>query len=138
MSISAISIGLSGMKAAVAQLDASAVNTANVLTAGAVPGSPGAATHPVYQPVTVELSEASAGGQPAGVTVGLSRTKGAILQTYDPTSPLADSKGMVAVPNIAVPGEVAKVLAARRQFEASANLLQVATRMQKSALDVLA
>jgi flagellar basal body rod protein FlgC len=61
-----------------------------------------------------------------------------ILQTYDPTSPLADSKGMVAVPNIAVPGEVAKVLAARRQFEASANLLQVATRMQKSALDVLA
>lgn len=138
MSISAISIGLSGIKAATAQVDASAENVANALTTGVVPGSPGAADHPAYQPVTVELSEAASSGQAAGVDVKLTRSTGSVLQTYDPTSPLANNKGMVAVPNISVPGEVAKVLAARRQFEASANLLQVATRMQKSALDVLA
>ena len=67
MSMSAISTGLSGLRAAEARLDAVAANVANMSTVGTAPGASGSS--PVYEPIDVVTFQ-SGGGRPSGVGYG--------------------------------------------------------------------
>lgn len=136
MSLSAISIGLSGMRAAEARLEATASNVANAGTTGQIP-SPGA-THPVYAPVRVELSEAAAGGAPAGVSARLARDPSGYQAVADPASPDANAQGLVALPAVDLASEMVDLIAARIQYAASAQVVRAAGDMEKKALDTLA
>lgn len=130
--LSAISIGLSGLRAAETRLDATASNVANANTTGQVPG-PGA-TRPVFAPVRVELSEAAGGG----VSARAVRDTSAYTNTYDPTSPDANASGLVASPDVDLVSEAVDLITAKVQYEASARIIKAAEDLQKAALDTLA
>jgi flagellar basal-body rod protein FlgC len=136
MTLSAITIGLSGMRAAEARLEATASNVANAGSTGQIP-SPGA-THPVYAPVRVELSEAASGGAPAGVSARLVRDPTGYVPVSDPTSPDANAQGLVALPGVDLASEMVDLIAARVQYAASAQVVRAAGDMQKKALDTFA
>lgn len=130
--LSAISIGLSGMRAAETRLDATASNIANASSTGQVPG-PGA-TRPAFAPVRVELSEAAGGGvsaRPVRDTSGYSLLS-------DPSSPDANASGLVASPNVDLVSEAVDLITAKVQYEASARIIRTAEDLQKTALDTLA
>jgi flagellar basal-body rod protein FlgC len=138
MSISAVSIAVSGMQAARARLQASAANVANIASTGAVPGSGSSTAKSVYQPVSVNQYANAAGNQPGGVAFTVSRNAGGYVQTYDPTSPDANSAGMVAMPNIDLAAEMINVIDAKAEYAASAKIVRAADDMQKAAIDLLA
>lgn len=125
------------MQAASAQLDAAVSNIANSQTIGGIPGTVGGVRAPVYQPVTVTLSDASRNGGSGGVSATASSSSN-YSRTYNPDAPIADVKGYVATPNVGVATELVNALLARTQFEASAMIVKVASDMQKAAIDILA
>jgi len=135
--IPALSIALSGMQVATTELDAAASNIANSQTTGGVPGTSGALTNPVYQPVTVTLSDEAKSGTPGGVKATTSSSLD-YTETYDPTAPYADSRGYVATPAVDLSTQLVNVAYARIQFEANAKVAKVASQMAKTAIDILA
>ena len=76
--------------------------------------------------------------QPAGAGFSYSRDASAFTTVYDPTSPDADGKGLVALPNVDIAGEAVNLITARFQFAASAKVAQIAMDTQKTLLDTLA
>ncbi len=116
MSIS--SIALSGIRASTVHLAASASNVANVNSAGIVPGSDteGPAA---YQPVNA-VSGSLLGG---GVIARLEPSGAAPRLDHDPSSPLADARGMVAQPDVELSDEAVAMLTAKVAFEANARML---------------
>jgi flagellar basal-body rod protein FlgC len=137
MSMSAISIGVSGMQAAAAQLQASASNIANMATTGAVPVASGSTGGTVYQPVSVNQYVAP-GGDSNGVAYSISRNADGYFQTYDPTSPDANGDGMIAVPNVDIATQMVNSMRASADYAASAKIVQVADDMEKTAIDMIA
>ena len=135
--IPALSIALSGMQAASTQLAASASNIANAETVGGIPGTPGGASNPAYQPVTVSLSDTAANGVPGGVAAKTT-SRSDYYTTYDPDAPFADARGYVATPAVDPAAELVNVANARYQFEASAKIVKVANEMEKAEIDILA
>ena len=135
--IPALSIALSGMQAASTQLAATASNIANAQTIGGIPGTPGGASNPVYQPVTVSFSSVATNGVPGGVAARTTSSSD-YYTTYNPDAPFADAKGNVAAPAVDPAKELVNAAFARYQFEASAKLVKVANEMQKAAIDILA
>ena len=137
--MSAISIALSGMRVAEARLEASSANIANMTNSGAVPdGSAPAGANPVFQPVRVNAFSTGSDGQPGGAGFSFSRDASAFTTVSDPTSPDANGKGLVAVPNVDIAQEALNLITARIQFEASAKVVGLVRDMQKSTLDTLA
>jgi flagellar basal-body rod protein FlgC len=130
--LSAISIGLSGLRAAETRLDATASNIANAGTTGEVPG-PGA-SRPVYAPVRVELSEAAGGGVLARPVADTS----AYSLAYAPSSPDANAAGIIGTPNVDIVTEAMDLITAKVQYEASARIIKTVEDLQKTALDTLA
>ena len=133
MGISAISSGLSAIQAAMAQMEASASNIANVTTSGTVPGSTGGSGSSVYQPISVQQYDT--GG---GVGYSFSRDASAYFQSYDPTSPSADAAGMVAIPAVDLASQLVSVDEARLQFTAATKVVRAAADLQKTAIDMTA
>lgn len=125
---SAVAIAASGLTAATLRLSASASNLANAGDASAV----GAA--PAYAPVQVADTAAPGGGVVARA-VSLSP---ASLIAYDPTSPLANSQGLIDAPAIDPIAEITNQLQARQAFAFSLTALRVAEQDQKSLLDMTA
>ena len=139
MSMSAFGIAVTGMRAATARLEAASANIANAQSAGAVPGSDApAGAGRVFQPVRVEQFEAGGPGAPGGVGYRFTRDPGAYVQAYDPASPDANGKGMVALPNVDMATEALNLITAKLQYSISAKIARVASDMQRTALDTLA
>jgi flagellar basal-body rod protein FlgC len=137
MAISAISIAASGMKVASARLSASASNIANMATTGAIPGTAGTVSNPVYQPVDVVTFDAGSSGQPAGAGYKVQRTNG-YFSAYNPVLPYADAEGMIAVPNVDLVSEIVDTMQASLQFQASAKVVRAISETEKSTIDILA
>lgn len=135
--MSTISIAVSGMQAASAQLLASASNIANMSTTGAVPVASGSTGGTVYQPISVNQFTAP-GGQPNGVAYSISQNADGYFQTYDPSSPNANADGMIAVPNVDVATEMINAMRASADYAANAKIVKAADDMQKAALDLIA
>lgn len=129
MSLGAIATSLSGMNAAVRRLEVSATNVANLRTTGTVPDGNGSST--AYVPLAVHQQALAGGG--VGTTVAPAR-QGFRLD-YDPTSPDADERGLVAAPDIDLAGEVATQLTAKLDYRAALKVMHVADEMLKSTLD---
>lgn len=136
MFMSALSISMSGMQAAEAQLTAVASNVANMTDVGSPPGSSSGTS--VYQPIDVVDMQSGSGTQPAGVAFSFARNPQAYAQTYSPTSPAADANGMVATPQVDLADQMAKLAYAKLQFTASAKVAAATSSMQQAAVDMMA
>ena len=132
---SILSIATSGMTAATRRLEVSARNVANVRSDGPLPSADAAvqAQYPsAYSPLRVDQIEVDGGGTIANV----SRNSPSHVRSYDPTAPYADSRGMVASPNVDLADEVVQQMVAQYTFAANAKVVNVYAQMMKSLLDI--
>ena len=127
-------IGVSGMRAAAARLQAAASNVANMQTNGRVPTGGAPQPGDVYQPVDVVQVDQKGGG----VATSYVSRQGAYSMVSDPNSPFADTNGMVAAPEIDLATEMVNVIIAKYQFAASTKIVEADSQMQKATLDTLA
>jgi flagellar basal-body rod protein FlgC len=143
----AVSIALSGLRAQQTRLAAGASNIANASTTGTVPAaSPsapastasGGASVPtafsVYRPLNVNLTSLATGGVRADVTAD---PKGFSL-VYDPSSPYANTEGMIAAPNVDLTREIVSLLEIKNSFKANIAVLKTQDEMLGALLDTRA
>ena len=122
------------MQAASLRLDVSASNVANMSSDGPLPDATNAAAFPpAYAPQRVDQVEV-AGGTAARVT----NVSPSYVPAYDPSAPYADKNGMVAAPNVDLTNEVVQQVTAAYEFAANARVLQTASQMMKTLLDIKA
>jgi flagellar basal-body rod protein FlgC len=134
MSIASVT-AVSGMKAASLRLQVSASNVANVTSSGPLPDAANAANFPAaYTPLRVDQTQTAGGGTQAIVS---SVTPPAVF-VYDPTSPFADSGGMVAGPNVDLGDEIVQQMIARYSFAANAQVVRSDSQMTASLLNITA
>ncbi|MGE5166251.1 MAG: hypothetical protein ACM3IH_19820 [Sphingobacteriales bacterium] len=60
------------------------------------------------------------------------------VATFDPTAPFADSRRMVASPNIDLANELVQTLIARYSFAANATVIHVDAQMSAALFDITA
>ena len=131
MSIGAVQSSLSGMTAATKRMEAAASNIANARSTGAVPDAEGQTN--AYRPVEVTQVAPVGGGV---MTNTVPKTPPFQLQ-FEPDSPEANAKGLVASPNVDTASELTDVLQARINYAASAKVMKTAADMQRTAIDTL-
>jgi flagellar basal-body rod protein FlgC len=128
---SAMNIGRTGVGMAHHWLDAIAHNLANANTATTPGQEPFRALKPVVQP----LAGGPFGSTGSGVvTVAQARQGGDAPQVYDPTHPLADADGMVAMPVMDTSGQMVDLIIAQRHYQANIRTVQSAKEAYESAL----
>jgi flagellar basal-body rod protein FlgC len=134
MSLSSVlSIASSGLAAASLRLQVSANNVANALSVGPLPDAPNAGNFPsAYVPERVDQVAATGGGTSA--TVGT--VTPSFVPQYDPTAPFANANGQVAAPNVDLANEAVQQIVARYAFAANAKVIQTASEMMKTLLDI--
>ncbi len=131
----ASSIALSGLRAATVRLQVSANNVANAYSSGPLPGSPASASFPApYAPERVD-QVASAGG---GTSATVSTVSPGSVPAFDPGAPYADSRGMVAMPNVDFTSEIAQQIMARVSFAANVQVLITDAQMTSALFDIKA
>lgn len=130
-----MAIGVSGMRAAEARLNAASSNIANSRSAGSLDPARGKAP---YTPIDAVTKDLSSGGQPAGVATSYQPRNSAPVAVSDPGSPFADEAGMVGMPDVDIGEELISAMLAKFEYAASARMIGVAGDMQKSAIDILA
>jgi len=130
-----VSIALSGLNAQQKRLAATASNIANVSTSGRVPtAGPSAPASTVYRPLMANLTSLGTGGVWADITVD---PQGYSL-SYDPSSPYANSEGMIAVPNVDLTQEIVKTMEIENAFKANLAVLKTQDEMLGELLDTQA
>ena len=131
----ASSIAASGLAAAALRLQVSAGNVANVLSFGPLPDSANAADFSsAYQPLTVSQADVAGGGTSATVVPSLPW----YTPVEDPTAPFADSRGMVAAPNVDLGSELIAQMLARYVYATNARVISADARMTNYLFDILA
>ena len=125
-------IAVSGMNASTTWLETTASNVANMNDTSALPAQ--GAPYSGYQPVTVAMSAGASGGVKAQVEPLMP----AYSPGYDPSAPMANSQGMVAVPNVDLATAVVDQTMALQSYKASADVFRVAEQMAKTTLDMMA
>jgi|SRR6516165_3503150 flagellar basal-body rod protein FlgC len=123
----AFAIAKSGMQAASLRLDVSASNVANMSSDGPLPDATNATAFP---PDQVEVA--------GGTAAQASNVSPSYVPAYDPGAPYADKNGMVAAPNVDLTNEVVQQMTAAYEFAANARVLQTASQMMKTLLDIKA
>jgi flagellar basal-body rod protein FlgC len=132
---SILSIATSGMAAAARRLEASARNVANARSDGPLPSADATvkAQYPsAYSPPRVDQVETDGGGTIANVR----RNSPSHARSYDPNAPYADSRGMVASPNVDLADEAVQQMVSQHTLVANAQVARVYARMMKSLLDI--
>jgi len=126
----ALNISGSGIDAAQAWINTSAGNIANANDVA--PTSAGAYQEqtPVFVPDVSLPDGTSAGVAVAGVALGSS----AGIVESDPQSPLADSQGLVRVPDVSMAHELVNLVQAQNDFQANTAALERAKTAYQSAL----
>jgi flagellar basal-body rod protein FlgC len=128
----AANIAVSGMDASATWMDTIASNVANMNDISALPA--GGAPYTGYQPVTVATSATPSGG----VTADVEPTMPAYSAGYDPSAPLANAQGLVAVPNVDLATAVVDQITALQSYKANADAFRAAEDMTKVTLDLMA
>src|ERR1700748_1363803 len=119
-------ISMTGLTAAQTQLQVSASNVANMGDTAPLPGS-GVSGPAPFVPTRVETVSLGSGG----VQAQLSAADPASASTYAPRNPYADSKGMVATPNVDPVNETVARMQAMQLYQASAAMLEANNKMQR-------
>ena len=128
----ALNIAVSGMDASATWMDTIASNVANMNDTAALPAAN--AAYSGYQPVTVAMSAAASGGVSALVEPQMP----AYSPGYDPSAPLANSQGLVSVPNVDLATAVVDQAMALQSYKANADVFRAAEEMAKVTLDLTA
>lgn len=131
MSLSAISISVSGMNAATTRLEAAASNIANFQSTGTVPDATGATT--AYQPLDVRQTAVEGGG----VSATMVPVPSAWRLQQDSLSPDANADGYVAAPAVDLATELVDAMLSQISYTASLKTLKAASDMQKTVVDML-
>jgi flagellar basal-body rod protein FlgC len=142
--MSAITTAVSGLNAAVTALDVSAQNVANAHSNGplsdsswgpaTVVGSSSQTLQPqAYQPLTT-VDTTGPGGV---VDVSTAPVNPPTQPAYDPTSPFADARGLVAEPNVDPSTEIVGQMSSLQSFRSNLATLRVADEMQKTLLAIV-
>lgn len=131
------SIALSGLGAQQKRLAGTASNIANASTAGTVPGTVPSAPastvsgSTVYKPLSVNLTSLASGGVRADVVAD----ENGYSLAYDPSSPYANSEGMIAVPNVDLTTEIVNLLEIKTSYKANLAVLKTQDEMLGALLD---
>ncbi|MDJ0684130.1 MAG: flagellar basal body protein [Alphaproteobacteria bacterium] len=123
---------LSGLSAAATRVAVSADNIANAQTTGRIGAAPGS-EDAAYQARQVTQTAIQRGG--VRTTVGPADP--ATVAVFDPRSPLANSDGLVAAPNVDFGQELVNQSASRTAFAASAALVRAVDEQSDTLLDIL-
>ena len=126
----AIRTALSGLLAAQNRVAAVATNVANESDVSRT--TPQAGDPPVFQPIdTVETSTAG------GVISRFTPRQPATVTVPDGSSPLADSRGLVNLPNVDLGTEFVNVIEAKTSFAANAKVIETAAKMEKTLISTV-
>lgn len=128
-----LGIAVSGMMAQTRRVEASASNTANIRSKGALPDAAGNVPDDKpapYQPLAVAQSE-----QRSGTRAVFTPMTPAYLPEYEPDASYADEHGMVAAPNVDLASERVNQIAASRAYQANISVVRTQDEMMKSLLD---
>lgn len=124
--VNAISIALSGLNAATKKVNAAASNIANISTAGSL--EPGG--KPPYTPITTQQTTLSdSQGNPTGVRADYIAKSDPYTAVYQPDSALADSNGIVGLPNVDLAEEAVNLQIASASYKASIAVIETADEM---------
>ena len=131
-----LSIALSGLNAQNTRLAASANNIANASTVGAVPTASGTST--VYRPLSVSYTALTAGTNTGGgVSAHVTEDADGYTVIFDPSSPFADSEGLIAAPNVDLAREAVNILESKLLFKANLSVIKIQKEMMGELLDTL-
>jgi flagellar basal-body rod protein FlgC len=138
-----LGVSASGMTATRLQMDVVAENLANADSTGG-PNGPYQRKEVVLQQASPTFADAlgSATGSPSQLGEGV-EVAGVVndttpgQQVYNPTSPDADAKGYVTMPNVSPVTEMVDLITASRSYEANVQALDAAKQMFTRTLDIL-
>jgi len=125
-------IALSGLQASTTRLGASASNVANANTAGATAkGARGGAASTAYRPLAVDQTTVAGYGVAANVTASAAPPQ----PVYAPQSSLADSDGMIDLPDVDPVQEAMAQIQAVTAYRASLSVMRTSDEMDRALLD---
>ncbi|MGE4351219.1 MAG: flagellar basal body rod protein FlgC [Bdellovibrionales bacterium] len=130
------SIAVSGMNAAAVKVKNAATNIANVSSTGKLP-TEGSEKATSYQPTDVISVSASIGDHNFGVTTQTINREPAYSVAYDPSSPDANAKGLIAEPNVDLASEIIDMKLAEISYQASAKVIATEKKNQETLIDTL-
>jgi flagellar basal-body rod protein FlgC len=131
----ASTIAVSGLSVASLRLQVAASNIANASSDGPLPGAPNPENFPpAYSALRLNQVDSLGGGTSATVT----NVSPSTIETYDPTAPYADGRGMVASPNVDLANELVQVLIARFSYAANAQVIRADAQMSAALFDLTA
>jgi flagellar basal-body rod protein FlgC len=126
----AIPIANSGIDLAQTWINATAGNIANA-------NDPVSTTQSAYQTQYVEASplpSSEPGGAGQGVESQVQLGSGTGQETYDPTNPLADAKGMVRYPAVNLGQQMVNLVMAQTSYQANVAVINQAKTAYQAAL----
>ena len=129
------SIALSGLNSATLRVSNAASNIANATSSSALPASGG--TYTGFQPQDVVSISSGSGGAGSGVASTLQARTPSYVAAADPSSPNANSDGIVAAPNVDPGAELISASTAQFAYNANAAVIKTADQMQKSLLNII-
>lgn len=111
-------------------------NIANANTAGGPDGKPYQRQVVVFESALRQAMDSNGSApMPALKVARVEKDNRPSLEVYDPSNPNADTKGMVAMPNINIHEEMADLISASRAYEAN---LAVVKNARSMAMETLA
>lgn len=129
----AIGVAGSGVDAMQAWIDTSAGNVANMDDTAPVGSAVYAVQTPVFQPVAgATVDGVAAEGVEAQVTLGTSKG----VTTFEPTNPLADAQGNVAVPNVTLAEQMVGMMSAEEGYKADVDVMTKAETAYTAAFTI--
>lgn len=132
-----ISSTASALNAERIRMEVISQNIANAHTVRGLDGKPYQRQQVVFEAVLQQHSSAAAGARPASVVVTrIEKDQRPPRLVADPTNPLADANGMVALPNIDIPTEMVDLILASRAFEANLAVVKNARSMAAQTLAI--
>ena len=134
--LKSIAIAASGLRAQAGRMRVLSENIANANTAHGVDGKPYQRQVVVFETALRQaMNSEGTASTPALRIARIEKDLRPPVQIYDPGNPDADAKGMISMPNINMPEEMADLISASRTFEAN---LAVVKNARAMALQTLA
>jgi len=130
-----LNIAVSGLNAAGARISNAASNIVNASSESSYPATP--AQYTGFVPQDIVSVTQDAGGQSTGVSVNSVARNPAYVAAFDPTSKSANANGVVAAPNVDIATELVSTIPASTTYGASAKVISVAQKLEKSLLDIV-
>lgn len=85
-------------------------------------------------PVVTALGGGQSGTGSGVAVIGVAHGSAAGITVYDPSSPLADAKGMVREPNVDLAQQMTDLIMAQRTYQANVNAISTAEQTYQDGL----